>query len=337
MPQTNETILQKIQAGKEITRGTAVAATRIVPAQGTLSYNKPLVALPEQSGTFASRRTAVSGRPEVGFTTTMGASYEHLPWFFLHALKGGVTAVSDAGTPPAYPYTFTPNQTADDLLSSTFELGEPGNVYKSTQCMVNSWTIRGDGDSTDEPAWMVEAEWLARDLANSTYTASLAAITAEAVMAPGTLVYIDAAGGTPGTTQVVGRVINFSITGNNNIHLKGYLEDETGFGAGALGRGERTFDAQITVEFKDDTEFANYRASTPVERIIMLRRLGTQIHGTTVVKKTAELTIAGYWSSWSPGDRDGNMTATFGLMGFVDNTLAYDFSAKVINALAVIA
>ena len=41
----------------------------------------------------------------------------------------------------------------------------------------------------------------------------------------------------------------------------------------------------------------------------------------------------GYWSSWDDGDRDGNITATFGFSGYVNTTAGTDFSAKVVNGL----
>jgi hypothetical protein len=339
LPRKNEIVLDKMQAGKEVlaSRGVAVAATRVLDARGVLSFNRPLAALPSQSGSFSPRRTPVYGRQTAGLTLTAGLGYEDAPFYFDGALKGYISGVSDAGTPnPAYEYEYVPTEAADDLASYTFEVGDPDNIYELAQVMFNSWTIRMDGDSTDEPGWMFEAEAIARALDTSSFTAALTLPAREAVMAPGTLVYIDDAGGTLGTTQVTGQIINFSVTGNSNVHLKGFLEDESEYGAGNVGRGERVFDAQLTVEFFDDTEFANYRGNgtgEAVQRLIRVKREGsTAIH--TTVFPSIELDIAGYWSSWSPGDREGNKIATFGLMGFVDDVLGYDFAARVVNDLA---
>ena len=340
LPRKNEVILEKMQAGIEVlaSRGVAVPATRVLDARGVLSFNRPLAALPSQSGSFSPRRTPVYGRQNAGLTFTAGLRYEDAPFYFKGALKGGVSGVSDAGTPPAYEYEFVPTPAVDDLASYTIEGGDPDNPYELAQVMFNSWTIRADGDSQDEPAWMFEAEAIARSLDNTTFTPALTLAAGEAVMAPGTKVYIDDAGGTIGTTQVVGQVINFSVTGNNNVHLKGFLEDENEYAAGNVGRGERVFDAQFTMEFFDDAEFANYRGNgtgEAVQRLIRLRREGaTAIH--TTVFPSIELDIAGYWSSWSPGDREGNKIATFGLMAFVDDVLGYDFAARVVNDQATV-
>lgn len=338
LPRKNETVLDKMQAGKEAlaSRGVAVPATRILDARGVLSFARPIAALPSSTGSFSPRRTPVAGRQSAGLTLTAGLGYEDAPFYLDGALKGYVTGVSDAGTPPAYEYEYVPTGAADDLASYTFEVGDPDNVYELAQVMFNSWTIRMDGDSTDEPGWMFEAEAIARSLDTSSFTAALTVPAREAIIAPGTLVYIDDAAASIGTTQAVGRVINFSVTGNSNVHLKGFLEDEQEYGAGNVGRGERVFDAQITMEFFDDAEFGNLRGNGTgelVQRVIRVRRRGaTAIH--TTVFPSIELDIAGYWSSWSPGDREGNKIATFGLMAFVDDVLGYDFAARVVNDLA---
>lgn len=334
---TNSLIMNKTQAAIEAVRGTAQVATRVMPWKGVVNFNRALASIAEQTGVFDGRRTPVPGRPNVSLTVTDVFTYEDAPWEMRLAMKGGVNGVTDAGTPPAYTYDFVPTPSVDDLASATLEVGEPGNAYKLVQAMINSWTIRMDGDSEDEPAWMFEAELIARSLASTTYTPALTAIKREAIIAPGTKVYIDNGGATPGTTQSTGKIISASITGNNAARLKAYLEDEGSYPANKVGRGERVFDAQITMEFDNDTEFANYRAAAPVERIIRLERQGTQIHGASVVNKTAQLDIAGYWSSVAPGDRNGDMTMTFGLAGYLDDVLGYAAKAKFINKLATLA
>lgn len=334
MPITNETILRKVQAGIETTRGTSVAATRKVYAQVDPNYNRPLITFTDTTGTFDARRRVGYGRPDINFKATDILTYEDAVWWFLLGIKGGVSGSSDAGTPPAYTYTFSPTPAVDDLASVTLEHGEPGNVYKSTQVMCNSFTIRADGDSTNEPGWMIDAELLGLDWATSTYTAAIPDRTTEVILAQGTKIYID--GTTIGTTQVLGQLISFSATVNNNIHYKAFMENVGSYAANKVGRGERTIDAQFVMEFASDAEFANYRATVPVERMIRLEQSGSQIHGSTVTNKRIRLDMYGYWSSWDNGDRNGNITATFGFTGYVDTTAAIAYKAEVVNALSTI-
>lgn len=333
---TNETILRKVQAGIESTRGTSVAATRKVYAQVDPNYNRPLITFTDTTGTFDARRRVGYGRPDINFKATDILTYEDAAWWFLLGIKGGVTGVTDAGAPPAFTYTYSPTPAVDDLASVTLEHGEPGNPYKSVQTMVNQFTIRADGDSTNEPGWMIDADLMSLDLNPATYTAAIPDRTTEVIVAQGTKLYIDAAGGTIGTTQVLGQLISFSATIVNNIHLKAFMENVGVYAANKVGRGERTIDAQFVVEFANDTEFANYRANPPVERMIRLEQTGSQIHGSSVTNKRIRLDMYGYWSGWDNGDRNGNITATFNFSGYVDPTAAVAYKAEVVNALTTI-
>jgi hypothetical protein len=331
----NDIILQKIQAGLESTRGTNVAATRVVYAQGAASYERSLQTFVDTTGTYEARRRTTYGRQSVGMTFTDLATFEDLPWWFQLAIKGGVAGVGDGGSPIAYAYTFVPSLATDDLKSATVEFNHTGNVYESGQVMVNTWTLRGDSDSDDEPGWMFEAECMARDWATSTFTGALTDRTTEVIKARGTKLYIDDAGGTIGTTQVTGRLISWSITGNNNVQMKAWAEDETSMAANKVSRGERTLDAQITLEFDSDAEFDDYRtAGAPVQKLVRLESEGSEIHaGGTPQDKRLRFDILGYWSAAAFGERTGSRIITLSLAAYYDATAAKSFSAEVYNAL----
>lgn len=328
---TNETILQLNQAGLETTRGTGVAATRRLYAQVTPTYDRPLADFMDQSGTFIDRHRVAYGRERVGFNIVDIATYEDLAWWMQMGLKGGVTG-SVTGT-TGYLYSFTPSLTTDDLKSMTLEYGEPGNPYESTQVMAQSWTLRGDSDNDNEPGWMLDMTMVGRDRATTSYTSSLAQRTTNVILARGTKLYVDDNGGTIGTTQMSGALIDFSVTCDNGLHTKAFMEDESNVAANKIGRGALRVNAQFTFEFDSDTEFAKYRATQPAQRLVRLKREGAAITGGTA-KNTATLDLYGYWSSISFGDREGNMTATFGLAGYYDATAATMIKLDVINSLS---
>lgn len=337
---TNEIMLKKVQAGLETVPGTGVAATRVVQADVMGSYDKALATFTNKTGTYASRRRALYGRENVGFTLTDIATYEDLAWHLQMAMKGGVAGVSDANTPPAYTYDFTPSLSTDDLKSATYEHGEPSNRYESNQVMTNTFTIRGDADSDDEPGWMFEAEQIGLGWVPTAYTAALTILDTEPILMRGTKVYVDDDGDPFGTTQLLGKVISFSVTGNINRHFKAFAEDEIGYAAGKYGRGERTFDAQLVLEFDDDVEFANYRNTDPVLRKIRIEREGSLINDGGVgpdVHKRATIDINGYWQSIAFGDREGNMTVTLGLAAYFDEDDGFDMKIEVVNDLATLA
>ena len=331
---TNETILQLAQAGLEVTRGTNVPATRKVYARIAPTYARGLQTFQDTTGTFEARRRAAYGRQSVSFSATDLVTFEDIAWWFQLMLKGGVTGVTTGSTPPGYTYTFAPTLAVDDLKSMTLEFHEPGNPYETGQVMVDTWTLRGDSDSDTDPGWMLEANMLGRDWATTTITPALADRTTEVVTARGTKLFVDTT--TIGATQVLGKLISWSITGSNGLNYKAFAEDEVSVAANKVGRRERTFDAEFVLEFDSDTEFANFRATTPVERKIRLERLGSNIGATPTTDKKLSIDLYGYWSTIGWSDRNGNIIATFGLTGYYNATAGHTLRAIVVNALATL-
>lgn len=330
---TNELILTKTQAGIESTRGTNVAATRILYGQLQPNLQRALTTYTSHTGTYEGRRVPAYSRLKPTFSYTETATFQDLPWWMQLAVKGGVTGVTDGGSPAAYTYDFDPSESTDDIKAVTLEFNETSNDYESAQVMVNTWTLRGDTDNDSEPAWMFTAELLGLDWATTTYTA-LSERSTEAITARGTKLYIDAAGGTIGTTQKTGSLISWSLSGNNDIHFKAFAENELIYAANKVGRGERTFDAEFTMEFDEDTEFANYRAAAAVQRLIRMEREGpTAIHGTPNTFPRLRVDMYGYWASWTRQDREGNLTMTMSLMAFYDTTATRAFRVEVVNNL----
>ncbi len=328
-----ERALEISQAGIETTRGTSVAATRkVYILLQPFNFERELQWASQQTGTFEERREGSYDRIALTLNGTESLTFEDLPWWLQFIIKGGVTATGDGGSPPAYPYNFTPTLAADDLKSMTLELGTPTLPYEIDQVMANSATFRFAPD--DAKYWEMDVELMGRTLTQTAMTGSIAERSRELIKAPGTKIYVDSS--TIGSTQVTGRFIGGSITVNNNLDFKSFAEDENAPAANKVGRGSRTVDAQFTFEFDSDTEFANYRAAVPVERFIRIEREGTQIHGGSVVNKRARIDLNGFWSSVEPGYRNNNKILTFGLGARYNTSSAYSISASVVNALSTL-
>lgn len=321
----NEVIRKKHQIGLEGTRGTGVPATHKWYAQVEYAYDRALQEFTDQSGSYSGRRIPAYLRPTIGFTSTEKFTFDDGPLRAEMMIRGGITASADAGTPIAYTRTYTPSLETDDLKSATLEFNHTGNVYESDQVMVQSWTMRIDPDT--EGAWMLDQELLGRTWVPSAFTGAIADRTLEHVKAPGTKVYLsDTAFG---DDQLVGKLIGASVTGNNNLHMKAFSEDELNYAANKIGRGIRTYDAQVIFEFADDTEFAMYRNADPQEMYMRIERGGTVIHD--AVTNLATIDIFGYFSSWAPGDREGNLTATMGVAGYYDPVSGFDLQLELVN------
>lgn len=330
----NEVRLNRLQAGFEASAGTAVAATRKLymrtdPVSGV---STPLLWFDDATGSYIGRRRPTKGRTTVGFPGTDLVTFEDIHWW-LYMMVEGTPAESTGTDPSVLVHTFTPDQSTDSLKSATFEWGDPGNIYEISQVYMNSWTLRGDADNDNELGWMLEADFMGRTFDAGTFTA-LADRETEVVTARGTKLYIDDAGGTIGTTQVTGKLINWSISGTINRHTKAFAEDEQYVAQGKTGRADWTVDAQFTMEFEDDDEFANYRSGTPVQRLIRIEREGSEI--ATGENKALAVDLFGYWSTVATGDREGNKTITLGLEAGYDTTEATDARFTVTNDQAAI-
>ena len=306
---TNEVNRKRMQSGTEVTPGTGVAATRIVYTSFNSNFTKPLQDLPNFSGTYDDGGSPVYRRqPPPTFSGSALLTFDDIVLWAQVGIDNVAQGTGDSGTPEAFEWEFEPDVEDDNLASWTLEHGEPGNAYESDQFFLNSWTLRINPDS--DGGWMFDWEALARTWVTTSYTAALPARRPEVIRAPGTLVWVD--DNTIGSTAATGKIIDFSLACGINRHLKPFMETDGSYPANRHGRGRLTFDATMTVEFDNDTEFAKFRAGNPVERKVRIRKTGTTIHD--AVTKKAELDIYGFYNAIDVnGDREGNMVATFGI------------------------
>jgi hypothetical protein len=331
----NETILDRVQAGFETTPGTAVPAMRKLYSRVAPSIDAPLSWFNDQTGTYANRRRASKGRTSVSMSATDLMTFEDLHWWLYMFVEGTPDTAQGGGATPngVYTHDFIPDLATDTLKSATFEWGDPGNKYTTSQVYANSFTLRGDADSDSELGWMIEADLIGRTFDPLATFTALPDRTTEVVMARGTQCFIDPTPATIGTTEVE-TLINWSISGNINRHTKAFSRDKQYVAQGRTGRRERTFDVQFTMEFEDDLEFANYRNEVPVQRAVRLAQQGSDI--STDLPKELQIDVLGYWSAVSFGDREGNKTITYSLNAGYDAIEAFDATFKIVNEQAAI-
>lgn len=349
---TNETFLKKVQVGIEATPGTLVAATRKLLADIQLAYEPAISQFNDRTGTRFAKGRFAKGRDKVSFTGTDQATFDDLAYWaqtmiaYVAAAKtpatGTVAAICTAiiggsltgsgSATTGYGWLFKPAATSLGKKSLSLEFGEPGNSYVSTQAMVSGWTLRGDPDSNSETAWMLDLEMLARDVAAQAYTGSIGDRQTNPIIAAGTKLYIDST--TMGTTQVLGKLISWSLVGSDDIHYKAFAEDANFVAANKIGFGESSLSGQIVFEFDDDTYFALLRAGTA--RKLLLYRDGVGITGSTgPVPHQMFIGIPqAQFTGISWGDREGNMTATISFDAYYDGTLGAPFFLYLVNGVA---
>lgn len=330
----NEEQLRRTLAGIEAPRFTEVVPNRRLRQVIRLMDTREPLDFAENEGTYDGWYTFEQGPVTVAGTAEGPLSYEDFGYWLLHGVSGDdalATVTGDGGTPAAYVRPFIPTPDEDDLASSTMQHGAPDNVYVSTGVMVPEFTIRGDID--DAPTWQWSSRLVARtrDPLVAGFEDPVAAITHENIKTAGTRIKIaDTAAGLAAATPLSNQAISFSVTWNNNVTSKRFLENEDAM-AEKVGRGVRQITGQVRLEFEDDVEYEHYRSGDV--RAIQIYRDGSVIHD--AVTKRAEITIPrGYWLTPSDDPRENNMTMTFGFRAYVDTTLAYPAQIRLINTVA---
>lgn len=208
----------KVQLGRETTAGTAVAATviwrgpaaDIENALEVIEAEENVGLIVPSSRTYVSQLGATIAIPETE------ATFEHLP----HVFEGGIKTVSTSGTGPYVRSGYAPGTaSANTIKTYTIESGNAiaGDGNKMEYSFVESFTLSGKSGE----AWKLASNWRGRQKTVAAMTGSLSVAAVEEMLFGKTSFYIDATGGTVGTTQKTGVLLEASIeveTGLQPIH-----------------------------------------------------------------------------------------------------------------------
>lgn len=326
----SEKILVKTQAGLETVRGTGVAATRRVYGQTNLKRTANVVRR-EEDGTFSpiiGEAAVYSGQITASGTHSSVATFEDLAWWLQLGLKGGVVGVQ-AGVDPAYDYSFTPSQNADDLKSAVFE--QSSNSTEDQWAMAYGMVKDFNIDIKAGASWMFNANLMGKDMLSQAPTAAIADRATESIKSKFTTVYIDAAGTGNPTTALTGTLYEASIHVDNGLQGKWFIG-----GADTLqgmGRGPRNITAKFVLELTPAafTEWSNYQALAG--RAVRFSATGAALGATT---KKADIFLNGIWSSSEIGNVGTNRTLSFEMFGVYNLATAYEVKAVVRNGLVTL-
>lgn len=283
MPYGNVQAFQRVQAAIETVRGTAIGTmTRWLPVLQSggfiVTYSREREDVPEQLRSFQGDRDTQILAEAVTFTIEARLSFDEVPWWFSMALKGGSATrigTTTGSTPPGYTYTITPSDTADDLDTFTFKIGDTSTCYQYKRAVINTMTLRCNPNAGGEASWRITMDGMAIYVGTSTFDAP-SDITRNMVPALGSKLYLDTASAI-GTTQITNLVRNFSVTVNNNIEEKRFVD--SGVAAHTdFGRGLMRVTGDFTMEHTVDTYFALHRANTNTK--IRLESTGANIGAT---------------------------------------------------------
>ncbi len=326
--------LRKTQLGKESTGGTAVAATAVWrgPANG-IQDDREVTFVEEDVGFIGGvDRTHIAQLLASLSLESTPVTYQQIG-YVLNAGVVGVAGVAD-GVGTDFIYTHAVATTAQKTpFFYTIETGDDQQAQEAEFAHVTSLTIEGNAGE----AAMVSSDWQARQATNAAFTGALSLPAVEEVLVSKGKLYIDAIGGTIGTTQISNTLLNFTL----NV-ATGFQHVFTADGS-LLFSFVKQVAPEITLDltFEHDTnavaEFVTWRAETPQLLRLIFEGSVFGTPGTTYSNHTFIIDLAGKWETISAlGEQDGNDTVTATFRARYNSTAAFFAEFIVANELTAL-
>lgn len=240
--------------GKEVTPGLVVPATRRVYLREPM-ITRERAPRPYRfaTGTRDNVRAQTLGPEMIGGSISMPLSAGELVEWALAGIRGGVTPTTPGGATNARLWTFTPGTALDPM---TIERKDGARNRQARGVYVGSMQIAG---SVREENLLTCELFGLSDEPLDNLTAGLTDRIPSFHEGWETKLYIDAIGGTPGTTNIAGTLINWSVGFNNQMARK-YFADNT-LATGAVILGELDLTGQLLFEASSAqalTEYVNW-------------------------------------------------------------------------------
>lgn len=298
------------QLGKETTPGVATAATRVLYVDPTsmLTRARPPHPKPFMTTTRDNIRALTVGPVAAGGSMKLPVSAAELLEPFCIGIQASPTPTTPAGGTASKQFVFRPGSTAPD--SATIEWQDDARVWQGSGYQVD--TISIDGSVLGENIATIGL-FGQNMIPLGAITGSLTQRTPTFFEGWETRLYLDAAGATPGTTQIPGQLINWSIKYGNQLSRK-YTASNTLSASGTpigsmVCTGDLTFEAAASTTL---TEYNNWEngSAAPTRRVMRLQfgdNTALEASSTSVgTATTAEVgNVATYTvaNTLKPGDR----------------------------------
>jgi len=322
--------LYRVQSGKEATRGTPVAAThkwvgRISPSPSVefADLERPSLvrsfgAVPIKQGFEADYSGPLIFEGELLLLLSAG-------------LRGGVTPTQPdpSGNPTVRLWTFTPTANASGGQQSlTLEFGDDVQAWRAAYCLVSEIGIRGKAGEALE----LTAGIFGRFPTAATFTAGLTDPAVNVATMAGAKLYVDAEGGTYGTTEVPGTLLSLEVslnTGLAPVWTAGGLD----FSLHAEQRRELTITLRGAFNSTWAAEWAQFASAA--RRKVRLHIEGPVISGT--YRRFVQIDALGRWrevGALPPEEEDGLTVMELTFKSEYDPALTADFVVRVQNDVA---
>lgn len=316
------------EVGLESVYGTAVTRTRkvylLAPGPQITKTRAPFFKK-FATGTRDDQRAYTSGPIVVGGPVVVDMSADELIEWLLITLKGAVTPTTPGGATLSRLWTFVPGSTALD--SMTLAANDGAQAWIDSGVYGNTITIEGSVTGDNK----VTIETFGKDKVTGTLTGGFAERVPDYVLGWQTNLYIDAFGGTPGTTAVV-NMVSWRVVIGNNLGRKYLANDTKTLTSVTTGEisvtAELTFEASVTAT---QTEWTNWDADT--KRLVRLEFLGPVDGIETGFRRFVTIDIPGNWTSPDlTGEDAGTRTYKFGMEYVYDPTNTFGLQVRCQNA-----
>lgn len=315
----------------ETTRGTAITPpTRNWGVMGMVTpvaeYNKP----EDSRGTLFAQYRQNIVRESTEWEAEGDVDLNTIHHVCAGAIKGGVAAANvEVGVES---WVFTPNGLADDLKSYTFYWGDPNvQIWQAPYCMVDELVITAEGSGTEGVKFSVNGKG---QKAVEVSAPTPISVGTQLSLPPSRMDYwMDAAGGSYGTTSITTRILDVEITIPTNIAYK--FGPVGAAGAGGLtfrrtGRDKRQSSMKITMELLDTTQTDLFLAGTPMKH---RARFSTDALIGSTQRGFINFDTYGYLEDLEWGELEGvNRTVSFTVNGIYESSIAADFRLTVQNS-----
>ena len=217
--------LSKVQYGKESTRGTSVAATKILAGaeiKGVPVDRKPAFIEDALGVKVRTTRTEIHEYLVEDTLSIPNAYFQILPLIMSLGLKGGVTASETTPSQSDYLWAFTPSLTAANSPDTiTLEFGDDVQEYEVEYVMFKKIKISGEvaQDGGESPV-SIEVEYFGRQMTKSSFTGSLSLPTMTGMNAKLARFYKDALWANKGTTEKTNGLRKFEVEIITGLHPK---------------------------------------------------------------------------------------------------------------------
>lgn len=307
-------VFRKLQAGIENTAGTQTAATIIMRNEGSMEDGTVRKFVDESVGYFVPTDRSYEAYTIANLSLDSSPlTFEQLPYILTAGVKQDASGTLD-GTGSGYIYTYTFSTTAANTLDTlSLEAGDSQQEWEAAYGVVKDFEISGEGGG-DSDAVMVSANLIAREWSKSTYT-SLSLASVEEAVFPKSKLYIDAIGGTMGSTQVTNTMVDFSLSVTTGVEEM-FPGDGNLYFADALLRSRPEITLELGMLYNSDTitEIDNWLAGTSRQIEIKLEGSALNTAGTAYTYKTVEIQLPGSWETFSGLDEvqgGDKVTGTF--------------------------